>query len=344
MRELWAIPSTTHAMMKFPTPRGISTLVPRTATIFECRQLEVKQILPEELPKEGMAEEDKNAVEEIMVNPAFLDQKVIIRTQFSLAYRKQLINMLRDNQDVFAWQPSDMAWVPRRIIQHSLNVNVSITPVAQKRRILGSEKSKAVTREIEEWIKAGIVRPVRYSTWISNPVLVKKVDDTWRMCIDFKNVNSACPKDYYPLPEIDLKIEAVMGFPFKCFLDAYKGYHQIQMAKEDEEKTAFYTDQGTYCYTKMPFGLKNAGATYQSLIDSAFQAQLGRNLEAYVDDMVIKSKTEQEMIMDIAKTFDNLRKVNMKLNLKKLNPKKFPFKCFLDAYKGYHQIQMAKED
>ncbi|GJX04012.1 hypothetical protein Tco_0189928 [Tanacetum coccineum] len=81
------------------------------------------------------------------------------------------------------------------------------------------------------------------------------------MCIDFKNLNSACPKDYYPLPNIDYKVEAVMSFKYKCFLDAYKWYHQIQMAKEDEEKTAFYTEQGTYCYTKMPFGLKNAGAT-----------------------------------------------------------------------------------
>ncbi|GJU35188.1 hypothetical protein Tco_1183542 [Tanacetum coccineum] len=100
---------------------------------------------------------------------------------------------------------------------------------------------------------------------------VKKVDDTWRMCIDCKNLNSACPKDYYPLSEIDLKIEAVMGFSFKCFLDAYKGYHQIQMSNEDEEKTAFYIDQGTYCYTKMSFGLKKARATYQRLVDSAFQ-------------------------------------------------------------------------
>ncbi|GKA25531.1 reverse transcriptase domain-containing protein, partial [Tanacetum coccineum] len=89
------------------------------------------------------------------------------------------------------------------------------------------------------------------------------------------------------------------------------------MSEEDEEKTAFYTDQGTYCYTKMSFGLKNAGATYQRLVDSAFQTQLGRNLEAYVDDMVIKIKTERVMIMDIAETFDNLRKVNMKLNLKR---------------------------
>ncbi|GKG10726.1 reverse transcriptase domain-containing protein, partial [Tanacetum coccineum] len=120
------------------------------------------------------------------------------------------------------------------------------------------------------------------------------------MCIDFKNLNSACPKDYYPLPNIDCKVEAVMGFKYKCFLDAYKGYHQIQMAKEDEEKTAFYTGQGTYCYTKMSFGLKNAGATYQRLVDSTFQSQIGRNLEAYVDDMVIKSKEETSLLADIA--------------------------------------------
>nr|GEX38995.1 hypothetical protein [Tanacetum cinerariifolium] len=93
--------------------------------------------------------------------------------------------------------------------------------------------------------------------------------------------------------------------------------NEIQMAKEDEEKTAFYTDQGTYCYTKMPFGLKNAGATYQSLFDLAFQSQIGINLEAYVDDMVIKSNDENVLLANIAKMFDNLRRINMKLNLNK---------------------------
>ncbi|GJV27762.1 reverse transcriptase domain-containing protein [Tanacetum coccineum] len=114
-----------------------------------------------------------------------------------------------------------------------------------------------------------------------------------------------------------IQVEAVMGFKYKCFLDAYKGYHQIQMAREDEEKTAFYTEQGTYCYMKMPFGLKNAGATYQRLVDSTFQNQIGRNLEAYVDDMVIKSKDEKDRLADIAETFKNLKAINMKLNLKK---------------------------
>ncbi|GJR56922.1 reverse transcriptase domain-containing protein [Tanacetum coccineum] len=147
--------------------------------------------------------------------------------------------------------------------------------------------------------------------------MVKKSDGSWRMCVDFTDLNKACPQDCYPLPEIDWKVESLCGYPFKCFLDAYKGYHQIQMAKDDEEKTAFHISQGVYCYTKMPFGLKNAGATYQRLVDNAFEGQVGRNLEVYVDDLVIKSHTEDELVRDIVETFRALRKINMKLNPKK---------------------------
>ncbi|GJW70035.1 reverse transcriptase domain-containing protein [Tanacetum coccineum] len=113
------------------------------------------------------------------------------------------------------------------------------------------------------------------------------------------------PKDCYPLPEIDWKVEYFCGYSFKCFLDAYKGYHKIKMEKEDEEKTAFITSQGIFCYSKMLFGLKNAGSTYQRLVDKAFQRHIGRNLEVYVDDLVIKSHTEEEIIRDITETFKN---------------------------------------
>jgi hypothetical protein len=137
------------------------------------------------------------------------------------------------------------------------------------------------------------------------------------MCIDFTSLNKVCPKDSYPLPEINQKIEPLEGFKFKCFLDSYKGYHQIQMAQEDEEKTSFYAEHGTFCYEKMPFGLKNAGATYQRLVDKAFSNQIGRNIEIYVDDMVIKSKSEGSLLTDVEETFNTLRRINMKLNPKK---------------------------
>ncbi|GKF45231.1 reverse transcriptase domain-containing protein, partial [Tanacetum coccineum] len=158
----------------------------------------------------------------------------------------------------------------------------------------------------------------------------KKSDGSWRMCVDFTDLNKACPQDCYPLPEIDWKVESLCGYPFKCFLDAYKGYHQIQMAKDDEEKTAFHTSQGVYCYTKMPFGLKNAGATYQRLVDNTFEGQVGRKLEVYVDDLVIKSHFEDELVRDIVETFKALRKINMKLN-----PKKCTFGATEGMFLGY---------
>nr|GEX86478.1 reverse transcriptase domain-containing protein [Tanacetum cinerariifolium] len=150
------------------------------------------------------------------------------------------------------------------------------------------------------------------------------------MCVDFTDLNKACPQDYYPLPEIDWKVESLCGYPFKCFLDAYKGYHQLQLAEPDEEKTTFHTGQGVYCYTKMPFGLKNAGATYQRLMDKAFDSQIGQNIEVYVDDLVVKSYTEAEMLRDIDEMFRTLRKINMKLN-----PKKCTFVVAEGVFLGY---------
>ncbi|GJU59297.1 reverse transcriptase domain-containing protein [Tanacetum coccineum] len=186
-----------------------------------------------------------------------------------------------------------MTGIPRFIAEHELKTYPHIEPRVQRKRSIAPDRRKVVKEEVTEWLKAVIVRRVRYPTWVANPVLVKKPDGSWRMCIDFKDLNKACPKDLYPLPEIDWKIESLMGFKYKCFLDAYKAYHQIQMTKKDEEKTAFHTDEGVFCYTKMPFGLKNAGATYRTI----FEGQMGRNLEAYVDDMVIKKAEEafQEM-------------------------------------------------
>nr|GEV72907.1 hypothetical protein [Tanacetum cinerariifolium] len=173
----------------------------------------------------------------------------------------------------------------------------------------GLRSLRAVSSTIHSMVKFPIPRRiatlVTRSSFSSAEVLVKKSDGSWRMHIEFKDINSACPKDYHPLPDI---IESVVGFRYKCFLDVYKGYHQVHMAHDDEEKTAFYTNQGTYCYTKMPFRLKNTEATYQRLVDTAFQSQIGKNLEAYVDDMVIKSNDEKVLIEDIDVTFDNLQR------------------------------------
>ncbi|GKB55044.1 reverse transcriptase domain-containing protein [Tanacetum coccineum] len=223
-----------------------------------------------------------------------------------------------------------MTGVPRHIVEHRLNVREGCQPIRQKKKGQVAERNIAINDEVSKLVAVRIMREVHYLDWLSNPVMVKKHDDSWRMCVDFKDLNKACPKDGYPLPEIDWKVESLCEIPYKCFLDAYKGYHQIQMAEEDAEKTTFITNQGIFCYTKMPFRLRNVGATYQRLVDKAFHGQIGRNLEVYVDDLVIKSRIEDEIFRDIKETFKTLRKINMKLN-----PKKCTFGVEEGMFLGY---------
>ena len=135
-----------------------------------------------------------------------------------------------------------MTGVPWHIAEHHLNVREGCTPIRQKNRGRDGKRSKAIKEEVEKLVDAGIMKEEYYHSWLANRVMVKNYDDCWRMCIEFNDLNKACPKDGYPLPGIDWKIETLCEYPFKCFLDAYKGYHQIQIAKYDKEKRAFITN------------------------------------------------------------------------------------------------------
>ena len=137
-----------------------------------------------------------------------------------------------------------MTGIPRELAEHKLNIHPRTFPIWEKKRVLAKERSNAITEEVSKLVEARILRTVFFPKWVANPVMVRKSDNTWRMCIDFTSLNKACPKDSYPLPEIDQKIESLEGYKLKCFLDAYKGYHQIHMAKEDEEKNHFIPNTG----------------------------------------------------------------------------------------------------
>jgi hypothetical protein len=115
-------------------------------------------------------------------------------------------------------------------------------------------------------------------------------------------------------PRIDQIIDSTAGCARLSFLDAYSGYNQIKLKKEDEEKTAFITPYGVFCYQVMPFGLKNAGATYQRMMQNCLGGQIGRNIQVYIDDVVITTQEEESLISDLAETFDNLSRYKLKLN------------------------------
>jgi hypothetical protein len=134
------------------------------------------------------------------------------------------------------------------------------------------------------------------------------------MCVDYIDLKKHCPKDPFGLPWIDQVIDSTAGCDLLCFLDCYSGYHQIAVKEEDQEKTAFITPFGAYCYTTMSFGLKNADATYQRAIQACFKRQLNKNVEAYVDDVVVKTRNSDTLIADLEETFTSLREYRWKLN------------------------------
>ncbi|XP_016191477.1 uncharacterized protein LOC107632294 [Arachis ipaensis] len=198
------------------------------------------------------------------------------------AERTQLVELLRQNIDLFAWTPADMPGIDPNVICHKLAINPSIRPIAQKKRHLGTDKRTASLEETQKLLSAGFIKELKYSTWLANVVMVKKNNGKWRI-----------------------------------FMDAYSGYNQILMHEGDQDKTAFITDNGNFCYKVMSFGLKNAGATYQRLMDKIFSKQIGRNIEVYVDDMVAKSTQTSNHADDLTEIFQQLRKYNMKLNPEK---------------------------
>jgi hypothetical protein len=159
-----------------------------------------------------------------------------------------------------------MPRVPREFAEHVLEVFKDAKPVQQAIRRYSEPRRRAIGEEITRLLAANFIWEIKIETWLANLVLVDK--NKLGMCIDFTSLNKFYPKDWFPLPHIDLIIDSTTGCERLCFLDAYSGYNQILMKKEDEEKTAFITPWGCCCYRTMPFGLKNTGATYQRMMQN----------------------------------------------------------------------------
>jgi hypothetical protein len=191
--------------------------------------------------------------------------------------------------------------------------------VKQHLHRFNDEKCKAIGEEIMKLLNAGFIREVFHPEWLANPVLVKNKNKKWRMCVDYTSLNKACPKDPFPLPRIDQVVDSL------CFLNAYSGYHQIAMCIADQLTTLFITPFSTYCYQTMPFGIKNAGATFQRCMRHVFEELIGRIIEAYVDDIVVKTRKTGDLVPNLTEVFEKLRQYVVKLN---------PDKCVFGVPRG----------
>ena len=192
-----------------------------------------------------------------------------------------------------------MKGIHASIASHRLNVLPTARPVRQRVRRFHPDRQKIIRDEIDKLLEAGFIREVEYPDWLANVVVVPKKERKWPVCIDYTNLNKACPKDSFPLPGIDQIVDSTTGQGMLSFLDAFSEYHQIPMSPADEEKIAFITPHGLYCYKVMLFGLKNIGVTYQRLMKKIFKPLVGRTVEVYIDDIMVKSKTLEEHVLHL---------------------------------------------
>ena len=210
-----------------------------------------------------------------------------------------------------------MPGVDHEIAEHKIPLNPTMKPIKQKLRRMKPDVALKIKEEIQKQLDTGFIEVSHYPQWVANIVPVPKKDGRVRMCVDFRDLNKASPKDDFPLPHIDNLVDNTAENALLSFMDGYAGYNQILMAEQDKEKTTFITQWGTYCYRVMPFGLKNAGATYQRTATTLLHDMMHKEVEVYVDDMIVKSKDRIGHLSALRKFFERLRRYNMRLNPQK---------------------------
>ncbi|RVW59330.1 Transposon Ty3-I Gag-Pol polyprotein [Vitis vinifera] len=243
------IPSTYHQMVSFLTEEGQIDLYGSQLAARQCYQI---------AREAGTSQEDAPLPEPSNARTHLTNISSLMTPQETQIMQ----NALRQNHDIFAWAHSDMEGIHPSITSHRLNVFPTARPIQQKIRRFHPDRQKVIRNEIDKLLEARFIREVDYPDWLANVVVVPKKEGKWRVCVDYTNLNNACPKDSFPLPRIDQIVDSIAGQGMLSFLDALSGYHQILMSPADEEKTAFITPYDLYCYKVMSFGLKNAGATY----------------------------------------------------------------------------------
>jgi hypothetical protein len=216
-----------------------------------------------------------------------------------------------------------MPVVPRELVEHTLNMDLKARPIKQPLRPFDEPKRKAIAAELHRLEITGLIREIKTSTWVSNPMIVpKKNMDVHRVCVDYTSLSKHCPKDPFPLPRIDQIIDSTSRCARLSFLDAYSGYNQIKLKKEDEEINSLHHTRRRVSLQVMAFGLKNAWATYQRMMQNCLGSQIDRNIQVYIDDVVITTRKEESLISDLKETFENLDRYKLKLN---------PTKCSFDV-------------
>ena len=263
-----AVTSTYHLSVKFPTEHGVRQVQGDQLAARECFLAILamdEQVQTLNIKEKRIVAEPTEMLENIPLDESNPERCTRVGADLEEKNKKDLVQFLKKNIDVFAWSHEDMSGIDPSVITHRLNECPSFKLVRQKKRVFAPKRDNAIKDEVQKLMAAKFIREVYYPDWLANIVMVKKANGKWRMCVDFTDLNKACSKDSYPLARIDQLVDSTAGHKLLSFMDAFSGYNQIRMDEVDQEKTSFVTSQDLFCYEVMPFGLKNARATYQRL-------------------------------------------------------------------------------
>jgi hypothetical protein len=234
-------------------------------------------------------------LEEVDIGPGDKPRPTFISKKLNPELREAMLTLLREYTNCFAWDYTEMPGLDRSIVEHRLPLKPGFRLFQQRAQQMKAEVLEEVKKEVKKMIAAGFIRPCRYAEWISSIVPVQKKDGRWRVCVDFRDLNRATPKDEYPMPVAETLINAAAGHKMLSFMDGNAGH-----------KTAFRVPGavGLFEYVVMTFGLKNAGATYQRAMNYMFHYLIGKLVEIYIDDMVVKSASAEGHLRDLQRVLE----------------------------------------
>jgi hypothetical protein len=181
----------------------------------------------------------------------------------------------------------DLKSYNKTIFQHIIPLREEENPIKKKIRMMNPKLKPLVKIELEKLNKKRIIYPIRHFDWLSNLMIVRKNTREIQMCVDFRYLKKASIKDKFPLPNMDFLLQQVTGSACMSMLDGFSGYNQVLVVEEDREKKTFITPWETYAYARMPFGLKNVGATFQRAMDHEVSGLIGKFMEEYQDDLTV---------------------------------------------------------
>ncbi|CAL2239443.1 unnamed protein product [Prunus armeniaca] len=260
---------------------------------------------------------------------------VIIASHLEPNDEKKLLRVLKEHKTAIGWSIADIKGISPTLCMHKILLEDNAMPKRDAQRRLNPNMKEVVRKEVMKLLDVGIIYPISDSKWVSpvqvvpkksgitvvkneaNELVPTRVTTGWRVCIDYRKLNTATSKDHFPLPFIDQMLERLAGHSHYCFLDGYSGYNQIAIAPEDQEKTTFTCPFGTFAYRRMPFGLCNAPATFQRCMMSIFSDMVERFIEVFMDDFSVFGDSFDQCLHYLSKVLARCEQTNLVLNWEK---------------------------